>query len=114
MTIALVVYTTLAVLCIAAFFGLVKRKPSASEPRVELSLLFLSASVMIISIAAIEYLIRVNNLSGVNDVESVGQLIALLGGAFTLGNTIWETWEMRCDEPRFYERDYQLFGWKIT
>ncbi|KAJ9419873.1 hypothetical protein FOXG_16027 [Fusarium oxysporum f. sp. lycopersici 4287] len=47
---------------------------------------FLCLSVMNIalSIAAVEYLIKANNIAGANDVDSVGQLIALVSGAFSL------------------------------
>ncbi|KAF4428961.1 hypothetical protein F53441_14021 [Fusarium austroafricanum] len=47
-------------------------------------LLCLSVMNIALSIAAVEYLIKANNIAGANDVDSVGQLIALVSGAFSL------------------------------
>ncbi|KAF2476915.1 uncharacterized protein BDR25DRAFT_276513 [Lindgomyces ingoldianus] len=58
-------------------------------PRVELSLLFLSLGLIVVSIVAIEYLIKANSISGTNEVESVGQLIPLLVGALGCGMICW-------------------------
>ncbi|KAI9925570.1 hypothetical protein MW887_005951 [Aspergillus wentii] len=59
---------------------------AASRPkrgRVEISLLFFSIGLIIFSIWIIEYLIRVNQVTGLSDFESAGQLIPLLIGGMS-------------------------------
>jgi polyferredoxin len=56
--------------------------------RAELSLLALSAVIIIVSIVMVEYLAQVNRVGSVNDIQSVGQFIALLTGALLLGGII--------------------------
>ncbi len=54
------------------------------EPGVEPGLLVVSAVWSLFSIAAVEYLIKANSVGSVNDVQSIGQFIALLTGAFSV------------------------------
>ncbi|KAK1755382.1 hypothetical protein QBC47DRAFT_401548 [Echria macrotheca] len=54
------------------------------DPRVEPSLLVLSVVWSLFSIAVVEYLIKANSVESVNDLQAIGQFIALLTGGFSV------------------------------
>ncbi|ORY02292.1 hypothetical protein BCR34DRAFT_605643 [Clohesyomyces aquaticus] len=80
-------------------------------PRVESSLLFILVGLVVVSIAAIEYLIKANSIAGTNEVESVGQLIPLLVGAFGCGIICW-----RIGKTKLYSRKrcWFLFNYHLS
>jgi hypothetical protein len=76
--------------------------PKRQRPRVEIGLLVLSMGLIAFSIVVVEYLIKVNNITGLSGVESVGQLIPLLIGALECTTIFWKIlvegllWRKRC------------------
>lgn len=86
------------------------RQAESMEPKVELSLVFLSLMIIAVSIALVEYLVTVNDINGVHEVSSVGQSIALLAGIFTL----WESIRLIIGEVMtrtlLRRREYHIFG----
>jgi hypothetical protein len=66
------------------------KRPKKKMPKVEISLLVLSAGLIIFSIAVIEYIIRKNNISGISNIESVGQFIPFLVGIFSSAMACWK------------------------
>ncbi|KPM38841.1 hypothetical protein AK830_g7749 [Neonectria ditissima] len=77
------------------------RQPRA-RPRIEIGLLLLSLGLIAFSIGAVEYLIDVNDISGLTDVNSVGQFLPLLVGTIACFQTTWTIlfrgliWKRRC------------------
>ncbi|OAA61351.1 hypothetical protein ISF_05430 [Cordyceps fumosorosea ARSEF 2679] len=63
----------------------------ASRPRIELSLLALSAGLLVLSAMTVEYLIRANGVQKVGpaDLDSVGQLIPLIAGCMGAALVVW-------------------------
>ncbi|KAH7145962.1 hypothetical protein B0J13DRAFT_554678 [Dactylonectria estremocensis] len=72
------------------------------RPQVELSLLLLSVGLIAFSIGAVEYLVDVNDISELSDVNSVGQFLPLLVGTISFFQTLMTTlrrrliWRRRC------------------
>ncbi|KAI0844952.1 hypothetical protein F5Y00DRAFT_255632 [Daldinia vernicosa] len=58
------------------------------RPQTEITLMFLSMAMVVLSITSTEYIIRANNLSGVDDIFDVGQVLAFLVGLFQLLNVL--------------------------
>jgi len=73
-----------------------------SRPRVEIGLLLLSISLIAFSITVIEYIILKNNITGISNIESVGQFIPFLVGIFSSAMAGWKIlldgliWRKRC------------------
>ena len=68
----------------------VLNRRTKGRPQVEIALLILSMGLLAFSIAIIEYLIRMNNVGGLSQVESVGQFIPLLIGTLTAALEVWK------------------------
>ncbi|RYN23742.1 hypothetical protein AA0114_g12823 [Alternaria tenuissima] len=67
------------------------RAEMARQPfRIEIGLLITSVALIIVSIAGVEYLITTNEIQNVGDTLSVGQLIPLLAGSFSIASTARE------------------------
>ncbi|KAH7165707.1 hypothetical protein EDB81DRAFT_780205 [Dactylonectria macrodidyma] len=83
---------------------------AGKRPQVELSLLLLSIGLIAFSVCAVEYLIDVNNISELSDINSVGQFLPLLVGTIACFQTILTIfrrgliWRKRC---------LFLFGWHL-
>jgi hypothetical protein len=77
-------------------------RPKKQRPQLEIGLLVLSMGLIVFSIVVVEYLIRVNSVTGLSAVESVGQLIPLLIGALECTAILWKVlvkgllWRKRC------------------
>ncbi|KAI2782993.1 hypothetical protein F4815DRAFT_491948 [Daldinia loculata] len=56
----------------------------SGRPQTEITLMLLSLAMVVLSIISTEHVIRANNLSGVDDIFDVGQVLALLVGLFQL------------------------------
>lgn len=50
------------------------------RPSVEMELLFFSFAIIVLSIAAVEYLLTANLITDINNISSVGQLLPLVSG----------------------------------
>jgi hypothetical protein len=60
------------------------------RPKVEIGLLVLSAGLIAFSVNVVEYLIRVNNVTGLGTIDAVGQLIPFLIGIFECTAISWK------------------------
>jgi hypothetical protein len=71
---------------VAVLLGLwgMRESEKPSRPRAQIELTFMSAVIIVVSMAAVEYLIKTNQITGVNDILSVGQTIPLFAGIFGL------------------------------
>lgn len=78
-----------------------------TRPQVEIGLLFLSMGLIALSIAAVEYLIQVNGITGLSELDSVGQLIPLLVGGISCAVTTWKIMTRRLFLKR---RCWFIFG----
>jgi hypothetical protein len=77
-------------------------KSTRKRPQVEIGLLCLSTSLIAFSIAVIEYIVFKNNITGISNIESVGQFIPFLVGIFSSAMAVWKIliegliWKKRC------------------
>jgi len=77
-------------------------RPKKQRPQVEIGYLILSAGLIAFSIAIIEYLIRVNHVTGLSEIDAVGQLIPFLIGIMECTSISWKIlvkrliWKKRC------------------
>ncbi|XXG96429.1 hypothetical protein Hte_002712 [Hypoxylon texense] len=60
----------------------------SKRPQTEIVLMILSIAMIVLSITSTEYVIRANNLTEVNEIFKVGQVLAFLVGLFQLLNTL--------------------------
>ncbi|KAK7432351.1 hypothetical protein QQZ08_000913 [Neonectria magnoliae] len=73
-----------------------------ARPRIEIGLLVLSLGLIAFSIVAVEYLVDVNDISGLTDINSVGQFLPLLVGTIACFQTVWTVlfrgliWRRKC------------------
>ncbi|KAI1384745.1 uncharacterized protein F4822DRAFT_372353 [Hypoxylon trugodes] len=87
------------------------QRSSHRRAQTEITLMFLSIAMTVLSIVATEYVIRANHLSDVDDIFVVGQILAFLVGLFQLLNTLipiffkGRLWAPRC---------WLLFGRHLT
>lgn len=81
------------------------------RPRTEISLLGLSVSVIVFSVVSIEYLIRDNNIVGVDDIFAAGQLVPLVVGIFGLANS---SASLFVGSRLLRPRCWLLFNWHLT
>jgi hypothetical protein len=65
-------------------------RPKKPRPQVEIGLLVLSAGLIAFSVAIVEYLIRVNHVTGLSNIDAVGQLIPFLIGIFECTAVSWK------------------------
>lgn len=65
-------------------------RPRKQRPQVEISLLILSGGLIAFSVAVVEYLIRVNHVTGLSEIEAVGQLIPFLIGIMECTSISWK------------------------
>lgn len=78
------------------------KRPRRQRPQVEIMLLLLSAGLIAFSIAVVEYLIRVNGITGLQQIDAVGQLIPFLIGILECTSIIWRIvikgllWKKKC------------------
>jgi len=76
--------------------------PDKGRPRTEVTLLGLSVSVIVFSVASIKFLIRDNGIIGVDDIFTAGQLVPLLVGVFRLANSVASLFvDRRVFKPRY-------------
>lgn len=80
------------------------------RPQVEIVLLLLSMGLIVFSIAIIEYLVRVNHITGLSDLESAGQMIPLLVGGMSGMSVLW-TVLVRGSLRK--KRCWLFFGWHL-
>jgi hypothetical protein len=86
------------VLCIGFLFAWLRQKRSSSRnrspksrrPQVAVEYFLLSTGIIVLSIVAIEYLLKVNQVTGIDTPSSVGQLIPLLVGSFSFAETMFD------------------------
>lgn len=71
-------------------FDAAMRRPRKQRPQVEIALLVLSGGLIAFSAAVVEYLIRVNHVTGLGAFEAVGQLIPFLIGILELTSIFWK------------------------
>ena len=77
-------------------------RPKKQRPQVEIGYLILSAGLIAFSVAIIEYLIRVNHVTGLSEIDAVGQLIPFLIGIMECTSISWKIlvngllWKKRC------------------
>ncbi|KAH8733905.1 hypothetical protein BGZ61DRAFT_445495 [Ilyonectria robusta] len=75
---------------------------AGKRPQVEIGLLMLSIGLIAFSVGGVEYLIDVNDISGLSDINSVGQFLPLLVGTIACFQTLWTIlfhgyiWRKRC------------------
>jgi hypothetical protein len=78
------------------------KRPRRQRPQVEIMLLLLSAGLIAFSIAVVEYLIRVNGITGLQQIDAVGQFIPFLIGIFECTSIGWRIvikglfWRRKC------------------
>ncbi len=65
------------------------KRPRRQRPQVEIALLVLSAGLTAFSIRVVEYLIKVNGITGLQQIDAVGQLIPFLIGILECTSIIW-------------------------
>jgi len=56
---------------------------------VEIAFLVLSGGLIAFSVVVVEYLVRVNHVSGLSQIDAVGQLIPFLIGILELTSISW-------------------------
>jgi hypothetical protein len=61
-------------------FATTHKSDKNARPQVEIPLLILSLTIIFVSISMVETLIRINDIRGANDINSIGQLLALMAG----------------------------------
>jgi hypothetical protein len=81
------------------------------RPQVEIAYLCLSTGIIVLSIVAIEYLLKRNQVTGISSPSSVGQLIPLLVGAFSTAETMVDIFKDKTWEKK---RCWILCGWHLT
>ncbi|KAN0089947.1 hypothetical protein V8E51_018526 [Hyaloscypha variabilis] len=93
----LVVSVGLIVLCAIAVwkrfqdrFENAMKRPKKQRPQVEIALLVLSGGLIAFSVVVVEYLIRVNGVTQLQDIDAVGQLIPFLIGILELTSIGWK------------------------
>jgi hypothetical protein len=64
------------------------RRGRARRPRIQVEFFVTSTAIIGVSIAAVEYLVEANQITGINQTLSVSQLIPLLVGAFSFGEIL--------------------------
>jgi hypothetical protein len=78
------------------------QRPRRQRPQVEIGLLVLSMGLIALSIIVVEYLLRVNQVTGLSEIDAVGQLIPLLIGTLECASISWKIlangllWMKRC------------------
>jgi hypothetical protein len=104
----------LFILSISAYLVIWKRRGIAfgnkrmpGRGRIELSLVVSSVGLIVVSVMSVEYLIKVNNISGTSNIESVGQLIPLIIGAVSCSTTLFK---LIIDKAIFKKKCVYLFG----
>ncbi|PMD34566.1 hypothetical protein L207DRAFT_516732 [Hyaloscypha variabilis F] len=110
----LVVSVCLIGLCVIAVwkrfqdrFENAMRRPKKQRPQVEIALLVLSGGLIAFSVVVVEYLIRVNGVTGLGDIDAVGQLIPFLIGILELTSI---GWKILIKGLFFKKRCWFLFG----
>ncbi|KAI0122242.1 hypothetical protein F4814DRAFT_438329 [Daldinia grandis] len=79
-----------------------KPQHRSHRPQTEITFMLLSLAMIVLSIISTEYVIRANNLNGVDDIFDVGQVLAFLVGLFQLLNLLipiifkHRLWTPRC------------------
>ncbi|PFH62987.1 hypothetical protein XA68_10399 [Ophiocordyceps unilateralis] len=88
------------------------RPDAGQRPRVEVTLMFLSAGLLVLSVVTVEYLIRVNNIQGVgiSKIGTVAQFIPLLAGVLACFLSVWK---VLLDGLIFKKRCWFFFGWHL-
>jgi hypothetical protein len=66
------------------------KRPRKQRPQVEIGLLVLSAGLIAFSVIVVEYLIRVNHVTGLSTIDAVGQLIPFLIGIMECTSISWK------------------------
>ena len=66
------------------------KRPKKQRPQVEIGLLVLSMGLIAFSIVVVEYLIKANKLTGLSEIDAVGQLIPLLIGTLGCASISWK------------------------
>lgn len=107
--IGLVLSVCLIAVCVNALwerfrdrFDHAMKRPRRQRPQVEILLLLLSAGLIGFSIAVVEYLIRVNGITGLQQIDAVGQLIPFLIGILECTSICWRIvikglfWKRKC------------------
>ena len=66
------------------------KRPKKQRPQIEIALLVLSAGLIAFSVVVVEYLIRVNGVTELQEIDAVGQLIPFLIGILELTSIAWK------------------------
>jgi hypothetical protein len=78
------------------------QRPRRKRPQVEIGLLLLSMGLIAFSIIVVEYLLKVNQVTGLSEINAVGQLIPVLIGTLECASISWKIlahgllWTRRC------------------
>ncbi|KAE9366435.1 hypothetical protein N431DRAFT_430505 [Stipitochalara longipes BDJ] len=83
------------------------KRPKKQRPQVEITLLVLSAGLIAFSVVVVEYLIKVNGITGLQEIDAVGQLIPFLIGILELTSI---GWKILAKGLFFKKRCWFLFG----
>jgi hypothetical protein len=104
----------LVALCVVAMwkrfqerFDAAMARPKRQRSQVEITLLVLSGGLIAFSVVIVEYLIRVNNITGLQQINAVGQLIPFLIGILELTSI---SWKILIKGLFFRKRCWFLFG----
>jgi hypothetical protein len=82
-----------AIFAVASMFKITNAFQRATYQKgysVEMSFLLFSLTVIIVSISAVEYLVRANGITGIWEIAAVGQLLPLLSGIFGLLEVLYD------------------------
>jgi hypothetical protein len=71
-------------------FDAAMARPRKQRPQVEIAYLVLSGGLIAFSISVVEYLIRVNHVTGLGTFDAVGQLIPFLIGILECTSIFWK------------------------
>ena len=67
--------------------------PTDDRQKLSVEFLLISSIIIVVSIAAVEYLIKANNITDINQVLSVGQFIPLMVGIFGFADILFSLWK---------------------